>query len=130
MNSLRFITLFLSIIICSSLVSHSGGLVSAKITDGWVKRDQELIFGFQINLEKDWKTYWRLPGKTGLRPTFNFNSSENAYYYVRVVANKSCQWSHNLCLQNPEYCEADSDASIPKVIQERAWTSPIWLETT
>ena len=60
----------------------------------------------------------------------NFNSSENAYYYVRVVANKSCRWSHNLCLQNPEYCEADSDASIPKVIQERAWTSPIWLETT
>lgn len=77
MNSLRFITLFLSIIICSSLVSHSGGLVSAKITDGWIKRDQELIFGLQINLEKDWKTYWRLPGKTGLRPTFNFNSSEN-----------------------------------------------------
>ena len=60
----------------------------------------------------------------------NFNSSENAYYYVRVVANKSCRWSHNLCLQNPEYCEADSDASIPKVIQERAWTSPVWLETT
>ena len=60
----------------------------------------------------------------------NFNSSENAYYYVRVVANKTCRWSHNLCLQNPEYCEADSDASIPKVIQERAWTSPVWLETT
>ena len=60
----------------------------------------------------------------------NFNSSENAYYYVRVVANKSCRWSHNLCLQNPEYCEADSDASIPKVIQERAWTSPVWLEST
>jgi hypothetical protein len=60
----------------------------------------------------------------------NFNSSENAYYYVRVVANKSCRWSHNLCLQNPEYCNADIDASIPKVIQERAWTSPVWLETT
>ncbi|MDA9131514.1 DUF3604 domain-containing protein [Gammaproteobacteria bacterium] len=60
----------------------------------------------------------------------NFNSSENAYYYVRVVANKSCRWSHNLCLQNPEYCEADLDASIPKVIQERAWTSPVWLETS
>jgi hypothetical protein len=60
----------------------------------------------------------------------NFNSSENAYYYVRVVANKSCRWSHNLCLQNPEYCEADSDSSIPKVIQERAWTSPVWLETS
>jgi hypothetical protein len=60
----------------------------------------------------------------------NFDSSENAYYYARVVANKSCRWSHDLCLKNPEYCEADSDTSIPKVIQERAWTSPVWLETT
>ena len=60
----------------------------------------------------------------------NFDSSENAYYYVRVVANKSCRWSYDLCLKNPEYCEADSDTSIPKVIQERAWTSPIWLENS
>ena len=77
MNSLRFITLFLSIIIWSSLGSSSSGLVRAKNTEGLIKRDQELIFGLQINLEKNWKTYWRLPGKTGLRPTFNFNSSEN-----------------------------------------------------
>ena len=60
----------------------------------------------------------------------NFNSSENAYYYVRVVANKSCRWSHDLCLKNPEYCDTDSDVITPKFIQERAWTSPIWLETT
>jgi hypothetical protein len=60
----------------------------------------------------------------------NFDSSENAYYYVRVVANQSCRWSHDLCLKNPEYCEADSNTSIPKVIQERAWTSPVWLEAT
>jgi hypothetical protein len=60
----------------------------------------------------------------------NFDSSENAYYYVRVVANKSCRWSHDLCVKNPEYCEKDLDQSIPKFIQERAWTSPIWLETT
>ena len=57
-----------------------------------------------------------------------FNNQENAYYYARVVANKSCRWSHQLCISNPDYCIDDSDFEIPKFIQERAWTSPIWLE--
>ena len=60
----------------------------------------------------------------------NFNSAENAYYYVRVVANKSCRWSQELCLKNPKYCEKKDQHSSPKFIQERAWTSPIWLEST
>jgi hypothetical protein len=60
----------------------------------------------------------------------NFNSAENAYYYVRVVANKSCRWSQELCLKNPKYCEKNDQNSSPKFIQERAWTSPIWLEST
>ena len=57
----------------------------------------------------------------------DFNQEDEAYYYVRVVANKSCRWSHDLCLKNPEYCE-ENNSNIPKFIQERAWTSPIWLE--
>ncbi len=60
----------------------------------------------------------------------NFNQGDEAYYYVRVVANKSCRWSHDLCLQNPSYCEQESDTKVPKFIQERAWTSPIWLENS
>jgi hypothetical protein len=59
----------------------------------------------------------------------SFKQGDKAYYYVRVVANKSCRWSHDLCLKNPEYCE-ESDSNIPKFIQERAWTSPIWLENS
>jgi len=57
----------------------------------------------------------------------NFIQGDEAYYYVRVIANKSCRWSHDLCIKNSEYCE-DSNLNIPKFIQERAWTSPIWLE--
>jgi hypothetical protein len=57
----------------------------------------------------------------------SFIQGDEAYYYVRVVANKSCRWSHDLCLKNSEYCE-ESNLNIPKFIQERAWTSPIWLE--
>ena len=58
----------------------------------------------------------------------NFNQGDEAYYYVRVIANKSCRWSHNLCIKNPKYCEDEKSLDVPKFIQERAWTSPIWLE--
>ena len=57
-----------------------------------------------------------------------FQKEDNAYYYVRVIANKSCRWSHDLCLKNLDYCESQDNLSIPKFIRERAWTSPIWLE--
>jgi len=60
----------------------------------------------------------------------NFNQGDEAYYYVRVVANKSCRWSHDLCLKNSAHCEEESDSAAPKFIQERAWTSPIWLENS
>jgi len=59
----------------------------------------------------------------------DFIQGDEAYYYVRVVANKSCRWSHDLCIKNPEHCE-DNNSNIPKFIQERAWTSPIWLENS
>ncbi len=59
----------------------------------------------------------------------NFTQGDEAYYYVRVLANKSCRWSHDMCLKNSEYCE-HSNSNIPKFIQERAWTSPIWLENS
>lgn len=33
--------------------------------------------GVQILLEPDWKTYWRLPGETGVAPRFDWSGSEN-----------------------------------------------------
>ena len=77
MELLKLPTLILGLLISSSLVAHSNGFVSAKITDGLILKDQKPIFGLEINLEKNWKTYWRLPGKIGLKPIFNFNKSEN-----------------------------------------------------
>ena len=77
MKLFKLVTLTLVLIISSSLIVLSNGLVSAKISDGWILKDQKLIFGLQINLEKNWKTYWRLPGNAGLKPLFTFNKSEN-----------------------------------------------------
>jgi hypothetical protein len=57
-----------------------------------------------------------------------FDVDRDAVYYARVVENPSCRWSTRLCLGLPESkrpsgCTSDR---LPRVIQERAWTSPIW----
>ena len=57
-----------------------------------------------------------------------FDAAQSAVYYARVVENPSCRWNAWQCLALPEdeRPAACSDPSIPKTIQERAWTSPIW----
>lgn len=59
-----------------------------------------------------------------------FDPERAAAYYVRAVENPSCRWNWRTCLELPETerPESCSDPAIPRVIQERAWTSPIWYE--
>jgi hypothetical protein len=107
-------------------VVRNGELITSihdvAITDSPVELDEGTC-RVQGKGQKSMCTVWNDP---------NFNNAENAYYYVRVVANKSCRWSYNLCLKNSEYCDSESkvEPSTAKFIQERAWTSPIWLENT
>ncbi len=57
-----------------------------------------------------------------------FNAADNAVYYARVLENPSCRHTGYSCVdaieKKPAFC---SDSSIPRVMQERAWTSPIWI---
>jgi len=65
-----------------------------------------------------------------------FNPGHAAFYYTRVLENPSCRWSQRICADAGVRC--DNPESIPqgmekccvaehqKVIQERAWSSPIW----
>ncbi len=57
-----------------------------------------------------------------------FDPKRDALYYARVVENPSCRWSTRLCLSLPEVDRPDGCTSdrLPRSIQERAWTSPIW----
>lgn len=57
-----------------------------------------------------------------------FQAGQRAFYYARVVENPTCRWSTYECNrlspeERPPTCQ---DPNVPKTIQERAWTSPVW----
>ena len=57
-----------------------------------------------------------------------FDPAVRAVYYARVVERPSCRYSWRDCQQLPEgeRPQTCTDATIPRTIRERAWTSPIW----
>jgi hypothetical protein len=60
-----------------------------------------------------------------------FDANTPAVYYARVVENPSCRWQTSQCLElsgpdRPAAC--DDKEHYPQIIQERAWTSPIWYK--
>src|SRR5947208_14507527 len=65
-----------------------------------------------------------------------WSDDQRAFYYVRVLENPTCRWSTYVCNQNAIDCSNPGsvpaafalccDARIPKTIQERYCTSPIW----
>ena len=56
-----------------------------------------------------------------------FDASESAYYYLRVVEVPTRRWSSYDCeglgAEAPPLC---SDGSLPETVVEMAWTSPVW----
>ncbi|MEM6415346.1 MAG: DUF3604 domain-containing protein [Pseudomonadota bacterium] len=55
-----------------------------------------------------------------------FDSAQDAFYYVRVLENPTCRWSTWDALKNGVKPRPDLHATI----QERAWSSPIWYKTS
>src|SRR5262245_23299424 len=76
-----------------------------------------------------------------------FDRTQRAFYYVRVLENPTCRWSTRLCkaegvdplspdcatqaaAKGPDFADcclgSGNDAFAEPVVQERAWTSPVW----
>jgi len=77
----------------------------------------------------------------------SFDPAQAAFWYVRVLENPTCRWSTRFCQTHgvnpldkancPSQASAagsayssccDTDPLVNDVIQERAWTSPIWWQ--
>jgi len=68
----------------------------------------------------------------------DFAAGQRAYYYARAVENPSCRWSQYICNAHAVDCarpetigEGMEDCCAAEhrpIIQERAWTSPIWYQ--
>ena len=58
----------------------------------------------------------------------DFDPEQAAVYYARVLENPSCRWQARECVSLPEEARpaGSDDPQVPRFIQERAWTSPIW----
>ena len=66
----------------------------------------------------------------------DFRPGQSAYYYSRAVENPSCRWSQRICLARGVDCarpetigeglEECCSVDHQPIVQERAWSSPIW----
>jgi hypothetical protein len=54
-----------------------------------------------------------------------FDPAQNAFYYVRVLQNPTCRWSTYDALR----LGREPPAHVPATIRERAWSSPIWINS-
>ena len=55
-----------------------------------------------------------------------FDATGPASYYVRVLQQPTWRWSHYDCQQVTGVAACAAGGTLDVMIQERAWTSPIW----
>ena len=120
---------------------HPGGLLQrAQVIKGWVGEGGLLhekvydVAGGPNDARVDVDTCGvHGPGADRLCTVWtdpDFDATRDAVYYVRVLENPSCRWSQRQCNALPEDARPNTcqKSPVPRTIQERLWTSPIWYE--
>ena len=118
--------------------AESAPLLRLQVIKGWVDESDQAhykVFDVAGDAESagaiDLETgTWSGPGHDSLCAIFEdpeFDFSQPSYYYMRAVEAPSLRWSWRQCLElPPDQRPAECENAAPKVIQELAWTSPIW----
>jgi hypothetical protein len=111
-------------------------LQRVQIVKGWVDVAGDAANGASVDTDTCARSG---PGSDSLCAVWSdpdFDASQRAFYYARVLENPTCRWSTILC--NEEGIDCTDPAGVPagyeeccnpdvaKTIQERAWSSPIW----
>jgi len=76
-------------------------------------------------VEVESATYLNSIGATDLAVVWldpDFDAQERAFYYARVLEIPTPRWT----TYDAAFFDLDLDAEIPRVIQDRAYTSPVW----
>lgn len=120
---------------------HPGGLLQrAQIIKGWLGDDglfHEKVYevaGGANAASVDLETCEpKGPGADSLCSVWHdpeFDPQRSAAYYLRVIENPSCRWNQHQCIALPEDARPSGCAQpvVPRTIQERLWSSPIWYD--
>ena len=134
-------------ILAASRDPHSNGadLERIEIVKGWVEDGEAkevvlTVAGGSNGASVDLNTCERQGrGKANLCSVWSdpdFDASQPAFYYARLLENPSCRWTRWACVDAGVRCEEPStiptgfevccNGEIEDTIQDRAWSSPIW----
>ena len=134
-------------IVAASRDPHPNGsdLQRIEMVKGWVENGERheivlTVAGGPNHAGVDLSTCERRgSGKTDLCTVWSdpdFDPSQRAFYYARLLENPSCRWTQWACVDAGVRCddpstiatgfEACCTGELPPTIQERAWSSPIW----
>ena len=123
-------------------------LQRVQIVKGWLDGGERRVSVFDVagdsdnGADVDLATCEPQPGAGGFSSLCStwtdpdFDPTSPAYYYARVLENPTCRWTTHACVAAqvdcsdveaiPEGFEPCCEPRVPKTIQERAWTSPVW----
>jgi hypothetical protein len=124
----------------SALRDPEGGLLQRlQVIKGWVDADgriQQRVYdvagsadnGARVDLQTCEVSGPGMDSACAVWSDPDFDAARPAVYYARIVENASCRYSTRECNrapadQRPAACD---DPELPRTVQERAWTSPIW----